>query len=330
MLVGFSLMVVGARDTAITLDTPACLCIISCTQHSVYDTTPTSACRPLAAWGSTLYFSLLQLRKLDNMYCFSLTVRSLVCKDRKLCSKSASLIQLHALISIHHFIACNDCRLCPLVCCFLQVFLQLFKQLFHLPETQKKQTPTASGTDAGVDRNALLSQQLLLLVHSTVSRAMFNRDHLSLALHLARHLLPAQFAEPEWAVLLSCSSAVVGGGGSSSSSNSISGLDSRTASEAATVSAAAGGSGVAVPSWVGPDRVAAYEQIASSLPELVTLARLQDSRVWAAWAETAGADGSNTDATSAAGGVAGVPVAVSSALSVVQQLVLVAAFHPER
>jgi hypothetical protein len=34
-----------------------------------------SAYRPLAARGSVLYFSLLQLRKLDNMYCFSLTVR---------------------------------------------------------------------------------------------------------------------------------------------------------------------------------------------------------------------------------------------------------------
>jgi hypothetical protein len=34
-----------------------------------------SAYRPLAARGSALYFSLLQLKKLDNMYCFSLTVR---------------------------------------------------------------------------------------------------------------------------------------------------------------------------------------------------------------------------------------------------------------
>lgn len=33
--------------------------------------------RPLAARGSALYFSLLQLRKLDSMYCFSLAVRLL-------------------------------------------------------------------------------------------------------------------------------------------------------------------------------------------------------------------------------------------------------------
>jgi hypothetical protein len=37
-------------------------------QRSVY--------RPLAARGSALYFSLLHLRRLDNMYCFSLPVRS--------------------------------------------------------------------------------------------------------------------------------------------------------------------------------------------------------------------------------------------------------------
>ena len=33
-----------------------------------------SAYRPLAARGSALYFSILQLQRLDNMYCFSLTV----------------------------------------------------------------------------------------------------------------------------------------------------------------------------------------------------------------------------------------------------------------
>lgn len=38
-------------------------------QRSVY--------RPLAARGSALYFSLLHLRRLDNMYCFSLPVRFL-------------------------------------------------------------------------------------------------------------------------------------------------------------------------------------------------------------------------------------------------------------
>lgn len=32
-------------------------------------------CRPLAARGSVLYFTLVQLRQLDPMYCFSLNVR---------------------------------------------------------------------------------------------------------------------------------------------------------------------------------------------------------------------------------------------------------------
>lgn len=40
-------------------------------QRSVY--------RQLAARGSALYFSMLQLRRLDNMYCFSLTVCTCSC-----------------------------------------------------------------------------------------------------------------------------------------------------------------------------------------------------------------------------------------------------------
>lgn len=190
------------------------------------------------------------------------------------------------------------------------MFLQLFKQLFQLATAEEDgrhiNSKGASDTTAEpLARNALLSQRLLILVHRSISRAMFSRDHLSLALHLARHLMPEQFPEAEWALLLNCSSAVIGG---SSSSN------------ASGTSAAASAAGLALPSWLGAEWAAAFEQIAVSLPELVTSARLTDARIWAPW---------RAAAAQAAGGGA-VPVAVSSALTVLQQLILVAAFQPER
>lgn len=116
--------------------------------------------------------------------------------------------------------------------------------------------------------------------------------------------MPEQFPEAEWAVLLDCSGAVISG----SSSN------------ASLTSAAASAAGPALPSWLGPERAAAFEQIAVSLPELVTAARLMDARIWAPW---------GAPAAQAAGGGA-VPVAVSSALTILQQLILIAAFQPER
>jgi hypothetical protein len=198
------------------------------------------------------------------------------------------------------------------------MFLQLFKQLFTLPATQPtqhSQGQDASNTgseEASSTRNALLSQQLLVLVHGTVSRAMFSKDHLSLALHLARHLHPQQFPDHEWAVLLSCSSAVVG---ASSSSTPAAGD-----SQQSRVPAAAGAS---VPAWLGAERAAAFEQIAASLPELVLVARLQDSRIWGPWDLAPGGGGVGASGTA-------VPVAVSSALTVLQQLILVAAFQSER
>jgi hypothetical protein len=200
--------------------------------------------------------------------------------------------------------------LCPRA---VQMFLQLFKQLFQLASAEEDRQHinskgSASDTTAEpLARNALLSQQLLILVHRSMSRAMFSRDHLSLALHLAKHLMPEQFPEAEWAVLLNCSSAVIGGSSSSNSSG--------------TPSAAASAAGLALPNWLGAERAAAFEQIAGSLPELVTAARLSDARIWAPWGAPAAAQ---------AAGCGAVPVAVSSALTILQQLILVAAFQPER
>lgn len=200
------------------------------------------------------------------------------------------------------------------------MFLQLFKQLFQLPAIQSDSGtsswtthPDSSSNAEVLARIAVLCQQLLVLVHGAVCRAMFNRDHLSLGLHLAHSLLPEQFNGEEWAVLLSCSSSVIASGGSS------------TGTEPSTAQSSPAASAAALPSWVGPDRAAAYEQIAVSLPHLVPLARLQDSKVWAPWVASA-VGGGTAVATS---GVC-VPVPVSTALSVLQQLILIAAFQPER
>lgn len=195
------------------------------------------------------------------------------------------------------------------------MLLQLFKQLFTLPATQSPQhsqgqeAGSASSSEDASTRNTLLSQQLLVLVHGAVSRAMFSKDHLGLALHLARHLHPQQFPDHEWAVLLSCSGAVVG----ASSSMPAAGDTQQSRAPAAA--------GAAAPAWLGADRAAAFDQIAASLPELVVAARLQDSRLWAPWDLAGGGVGASGTA---------VPVAVSSALTVLQQLILVAAFQPER
>jgi hypothetical protein len=199
------------------------------------------------------------------------------------------------------------------------MFLKLFRQLLCLKAIQSAAQISDSSNSRGAangdqadavsTRNAWLSQQLLILVHDTVSRAMFSKDHLSLALHLARHLLRDQFPDHGWAVLLSCSSAAV------SSSSTAAAAEGTRSLPAAPGTAA-------VPPWLGSDRAAAYEQIAASFPELVTAARLHDSRIWAPWAASA--------ATRGVAGATGVPVAVSSALTVLQQLILVAAFQPER
>jgi hypothetical protein len=164
-----------------------------------------------------------------------------------------------------------------------------------------------------VSRNALLCQHLLVTVHAAVSRAMLSRDHLSLALHLARHLLPEQFPDHEWAVLLSCSGAVVGSGSTSTAA----------AGPGAPGHQAFTTQGGSLPSWLGPEKAAAYEQIAVNLPELVTRARLQDAKIWAPWAASAAGGGVQIGANA-------VPVAVSSALSPLQQLILVAGLQSER
>lgn len=280
--------------------------------------------RPLAARGSALYFSLLQLRKLDSMYCFSLAVRFLwvvggcvrACLSRAVgvCGQAAAQLSHVSPVCLLVNPGANTVAVCCCVAC-VQMFLQLFKQLFSLPATQSPQhsqgqeAGSTSNSEEASTRNALLSQQLLALVHGAVSRAMFSKDHLSLALHLARHLHPQQFPDHEWAVLLSCSSAVVG-----ASSSTRAAADTHQS----RVPAAAG---APAPAWLGADRAAVFDQIAASLPELVVGARLQDSKLWAPWDLAGGGMGAIGTA---------VPVAVSSALTVLQQLILVAAFQPER
>lgn len=201
----------------------------------------------------------------------------------------------------------------------LQSFLKLFKQSF-MWAAQALGAPAATNSKSGpheadiLARNALLSDKLLELVHAAVSRALFNKDQLTLAVHLARNLLPDQFPPEEWAVFLSCNSSLTGGSASSIT------VRSDSQSDAANIPAA--------PTWVRSEYAAAFEQVATALPNLVAAAQLQDGRVWAQWAASTASVAA--DVAAAAGALEFVPTAVASRLTGLQQLILVAAFRPDR
>lgn len=201
----------------------------------------------------------------------------------------------------------------------LQSFLKLYKQSF-VWAAQTAGPPVVTTTNSGpheadiVARNALLSDKLVELVHAAVSRAMFNKDQLALAVHLARNLLPNQFPPEEWTVFLNCSSSLSGGAanaGGSTANKRGSGSRPGTAAPA-------------TPSWVRPECADAYEQIQAALPNLVATAQLQEGRIWAAWAA------STASVVGVGGGIDFVPSAVAARLSGLQQLILVAAFRPDR
>ncbi|KAF6261448.1 ATP-binding dynein motor region D5-domain-containing protein [Scenedesmus sp. NREL 46B-D3] len=239
-----------------------------------------SAYRSLAGRGSLLYFTLVQLRQLDPMYCFS-----------------------------------------------LNAFLKLFRQLLRWAAqaagpASKANSGTGSSGSSNADalaRNALLCDKLLELVHASVGRAVFNKDQLTLAVHVARSLLPEQFPAEEWAAFLSCSS------GSSSGSVTAGARPGSAASTAAGAGSASASAG-AVPSWIRDDRAAAYEQLAATLPHLVAAAQLHDARIWAPWAASTTGAGANGSSSSSAEFV---PAAAAGRLTGLQQLILVAAFKPE-
>jgi hypothetical protein len=198
----------------------------------------------------------------------------------------------------------------------LQAFLKFFKQLLQWAAKAAgpaSKANSSSNADA-LARNALLCDKLLDLVHASVSRAVFNKDQLTLAVHLARSLLPDQFPADEWAAFLSCSS--------TGSSSSAAAAGARPGS--ATGAAAANSAGV-VPSWIRGDRAAAYEQLAAMLPNLVAAAQLHDARIWAPWAASTDSAGSSSSSSS----VEFVPAAAAGRLTGLQQLILVAAFKPE-
>jgi hypothetical protein len=214
-----------------------------------------------------------------------------------------------------------------MLCISVQAFLKLFKQLLRWAAqaagTASKANNNSSSNHAdALARNALLCDKLLELVHASVSRAVFNRDQLTLAVHLAHSLLPEQFPAEEWAAFLSCSSS-----GSGSVSNSVSNSSSTAGTRPGSATAAgAGGAAAAVPSWVRGDRAAVFEQLPATLPNLVAAAQLHDARIWAPWASsTAGIAASSSSSSN----VEFVPAAAASRLTGLQQLILVAAFKPE-
>jgi hypothetical protein len=200
----------------------------------------------------------------------------------------------------------------------LQSFLKLFKQVFQLAtRTTGNNNSSHSNITSDINeadtaaRNALFCEKLLELVHGAVSRAVFNKDQLAAAVHLARNVFSEQFPEDEWMAFLSCSgNAAVGAGD-------------------AIGSAAADASNAAVaakPSWMGSAEAAAYEQLVSLLPHLAAAAQLHEARLWAPWASAEHLGSGN----SSSGRLELVPPAAASRLTLLQQLILVAAFKPER
>jgi hypothetical protein len=209
----------------------------------------------------------------------------------------------------------------------LQAFLKLFKQLLRWAAqaagpASKANSSSSNHADA-LARNALLCNKLLELVHASVSRAVFNRDQLTLAVHLARSLLPDQFPAEEWAAFLSCSSS-----GSGSVSNNVTNSSATPGTRPGSATAAgAGGGTVAVPSWIRGDRAAVFEQLAATLPNLVAAAQLHDARIWVPWASSTAGIAANSSSSSSS--VEFVPAAAAGRLTGLQQLILVAAFKPE-
>eukprot|EP00879_Flechtneria_rotunda_P033494 GHRR01037104.1.p1 GENE.GHRR01037104.1~~GHRR01037104.1.p1 ORF type:complete len:375 (+),score=155.42 GHRR01037104.1:59-1183(+) len=211
-------------------------------------------------------------------------------------------------------------QLIDIAFCFvplLQSFLKQFRQVFAAAaETRGSNQP--GNQHNLVARNALLCEKLLVIVHTSVSRALFNKDQLSFAVHLAKNWLPELFPADEWATFVTCTGSATG--------SSSSGSDDNGATESNLASSAA----VNKPSWVDENKAAAYERLATSLPNLVTAANLHDARIWAPWASaTSPIDFSGGAAGDAQHGSDLVAPAIAKRLTGLQQLILVAAFRPD-
>lgn len=123
---------------------------------------------------------------------------------------------------------------------------------------------------------------------------MYNRDCLTFALHLARHLHPSLFPSHLWDLFIGRSAQPSGAGFSSTP----------------------GGLNPSKPSWVRDESAAAYHDLAAAVPDLVESCGLHDAGVWAPWVSSSQ--------------VASLPAQVARKLDAFQGLLLVKAFRPDR
>jgi hypothetical protein len=255
-----------------------------------------AAFQPLAASASALFFLLQDLSALDSMYSFSLSG-----------------------------------------------FLQLFHQVFQ-PNPQQasalqagramKKISSQIDANAVSDRISELKTLLVQLVYTHVSRALFNKDRLVFALHVARHVTPGLCSQQEWDLFVSrglgSAELLLDPSGTKGSSRSGS-ANSNTGT-----AAVAQHSSVGAPVWLLPDTVGAYTALLEALPDIAAAANLQDASIWGQWvmAPAGAATGSNSSIGS--GVAAGqkllvdlVPARVAGRLTAFQALLMVKLFKPD-
>lgn len=155
------------------------------------------------------------------------------------------------------------------------------------------------------DRIRRLAQGLKVRVFNSISRSLFKADRLMFGLHLVHGLHPKLFGEKEdreW--------------------------EAFTGELVLDVSAAPPSSSSAVPSWVPPERAAAYTQFTAAFPALSRSLRFtqEDTHsIWAAWTRSPKPEADFPDFKQAAGAAAG-----EKPVSPFQRLLVVKTLRPDR
>jgi hypothetical protein len=203
-----------------------------------------SAYRPLAQAGSLLYFMLGDLAELSPMYRFSLAAFEALFRQalnagqgeqHGAVAERIGLLQT-ALVQVGSRPAapcCSNPSVLPRACETAMPWfhwLQIsFLRPYHLQPIE-------------------LLSCLLQLLYDHVSRALFNSDRLSFAMHMARQLHPEALPAKEWAFLL-------------------------------RKLAGSGQQRLQLPAWVQPQQAAGVAALQDTLPDLVSLPGLRMSEL---------------------------------------------------
>ena len=182
-----------------------------------------------------------------------------------------------------------------------------------------------------------LKMLLVQLVYTHASRALFNKDRLVFALHVARHVTPGLCSQQEWNLFVS---RALGPTELLLDPNENSDVRRRSSSSANSSKGAAAtlGSGTGAPAWLLPNTVGAYTALLEALPDVAAAANLHDASIWGPWvtasggAATAGSSSSSTGSAIAAGlkkGMDLIPARVVGRLTAFQALLMVKLFKPD-